>query len=68
MIWIKIGDKWFDSWISKVMDLHSSLDSCACDSSPLTSKEREDLSKAFEKINKINLRISKRLNRKDKKK
>ena len=68
MIWIKIGDKWFDSWISKVMDLHSSLGSCACEESPLTSKERYDLEKAFEKINKINLRISKRLNRKDKKK
>ena len=68
MIWVKIGNKWFDSWISKVMDLHSSLNSCAADNSPLTSLELQELDKCFTKLNKINLKISKRLNKKDKKK
>lgn len=64
MIWIKVGNKWFDSWISKVMDLHSSLNSCAADNSPLTSIELQELEKCFVKLNKVNTKISKRLNKK----
>ena len=67
MIWTSIGNKWFDKWISSIMNLHDQLDSCACDDSPLTYIEKEELEKAFKKINKVNTQIAKRLNKGKKK-
>lgn len=67
MIWQAIGNRWFDKWISSIMNLHEQLDSCACDDSPLTYTEKEELEKAFKKINKVNTIIAKRLNRNKKK-
>ena len=67
MIWSAIGNKWFDKWISSIMNLHDQLDSCACDNSPLTYLEKEELEKAFKKINKVNTQIAKRLNKGKKK-
>ena len=67
MIWQAIGNKWFDKWISGIMNLHDQLDSCACDDSPLTFMETEELRKAFKKINKVNTQIAKRLNKRKKK-
>ena len=67
MIWTSIGNKWFDKWISGIMNLHDQLSSCACDDSPLTYIEKEELEKAFKKINKVNTQIAKRLNKEKKK-
>lgn len=67
MIWSAIGNKWFDKWISGIMNLHDQLGSCACDDSPLTYIEKEELEKAFKKINKVNTQIVKRLNKGKKK-
>lgn len=68
MIWQKIGNKWFDKWIERVMELHEQLGSVACSSSPLDYLEVETLEKAFKKINKINLKVAKRMNKEEKKK
>ena len=67
MIWQAIGNKWFDKWISSIMNLHDQLDSCACDDSPLTYIEKKELEKAFKKINKVNNQIAKRMNKGKKK-
>ena len=67
MIWSTIGNKWFDKWIREISSLNSQLDSCACDNSPLTFIETEELRKAFKKINKVNTKIAKRLNKGKKK-
>ena len=67
MIWSTIGNKWFDKWIREISSLNSQLDSCACDDSPLTFIEIEELRKAFKKINKVNTKIVKRLNKGKKK-
>lgn len=42
MIWQAIGNKWFDKWISCIMNLHSQLGSCAYDDSPLSYTEKEE--------------------------
>lgn len=67
MIWTAIENKWFDKWISSIMNLHDQLSSCACDDSPLTYIEKEELEKAFKKINKVNNQVAKRLNKRKKK-
>lgn len=68
MIWGPIGNKWYDNFTRRVMDLNIELYSYACDASPLDEKDKEDLRKAFEKINKVNVRVVKREEKKRKKK
>lgn len=64
MIWKTTGNKWLDSWVVKAMNFHSELSSAAAMSSSLDKKDIEDLEKCMIKLNKINHRISKRLNKK----
>lgn len=61
MIWSATGNYWLDGWIRHVMNFESELDSPACSRAPLDSKDREDLRKCVEKLNKINQRIRKRI-------
>lgn len=66
MIWSLTGNQWLDNKFRQIIDFSGELGSCACASSPLESKDIEDIRKCIDKLNKVNQRVAKRVNKKRK--
>jgi hypothetical protein len=66
MIWSLTGNQWLDNKFRQIIDFSGELRSCACASSPLESKDIEDIRKCIEKLCKVNQRVAKRVNKKRK--
>lgn len=66
MIWNLTGNQWLDNKFRQIIDFSGELGSCACASSPLESKDIEDIRKCIDKLNKVNQRVAKRVNKKRK--
>ena len=68
MIWSATGNQWLDKWVNQAMNFHAELHSGACHYSPLDNKDKEDLEKIMAKLNRINQRVAKRVQKQLKKK
>lgn len=66
MIWSLTGNQWLDNKFGQIIDFSVELDSSACKSSPLESKDIEDIKKCIDKLCKVNQRVAKRVNKKRK--
>ena len=66
MIWSLTGNQWLDNKFRQIIDFSGELRSCACASSPLEPKDIEDIRKCIDKLNKVNQRVAKRVNKKRK--
>jgi hypothetical protein len=66
MIWSLTGNQWLDNKFRQIIDFSMELDSCACRTSPLESKDIEDIRKCIDKLGKVNQRVAKRVNKKRK--
>lgn len=66
MIWSLTGNQWLDNKFRQIIDFSGELRSCACASSPLESKDIEDIRKCIDKLYKVNQRVAKRVNKKRK--
>ena len=59
MIWSLTGNQWLDNKFGQIIDFSVELDSSACKSSPLESKDIEDIKKCIDKLCKVNQRVAK---------
>ena len=48
MIWSLTGNQWLDNKFRQIIDFSGELGSCACASSPLESKDIEDIRKCID--------------------
>lgn len=66
MIWSLTGNQWLDNKFRQIINFSIELGSAACRNSLLDAKDIETMKKCIKKLNKVNQRIAKRINKKRK--